>query len=338
MKLFARVKHFVRFSRKCDFGWSLWNLVHGFSKSTVELNGITRKNYKAFLSDREYWYGHPYNGLYSRIIDNKIYLPYLLKDYPEHVPQYYYFVNNGISAMGAEGVSSHAAFEDFLNLLKKNGKLVLKHIGSSCGKGFYLLEYKADGYLLSGETMTETELKSFMLSLRNYVVSEYVQQHEYALKVNSSSLNTIRMLCVRGAEDNSFHVVRCFHRFGANGSLVDNIGGGNGCLQFVNIQTGEIEPDGMVNNDNKGEKYSSYIIHPSGKDLTGTMIPGFQEIRDKVIEISNSLPFLKYVGWDIAVTRDGFKIIEANSLTSLGVLQRKGGFLEDPQMKHLFKK
>lgn len=48
------------------------------------------------------------------------------------------------------------------------------------------------------------------------------------------------------------------------------------------------------------------------------------------------MPFLKYVGWDIAITDDGFKIIEANSLTSLGVLQRQGGYLDDPRLRRIF--
>ena len=64
---------------------------------------------------------------------------------------------------------------------------------------------------------------------------------------------------------------------------------------------------------------------------------GLSYQKDKVIEISNSFPFLRYVGWDVAITEDGFKIIEANSLTSLGVLQRKGGYLDDHRLRKVFK-
>lgn len=144
------------------------------------------------------------------------------------------------------------------------------------------------------------------------------------------------MLCVWNVEINGFYVARCFHRFGSNGSLIDNLGGGNACLHFVDIETGVLEPAGMTNNNNYGERYSDNVIHASGKNLAGLMIPRFNEIKDKVIEISNSMPFLKYVGWDIAITNDGFKIIEANSLTSLGVLQRQGGYLDDPRLRKIF--
>ena len=180
-------------------------------------------------------------------------------------------------------------------------------------------------------------LRSFIYSLNEYVVSEYVQQHQYANDINSSSLNTIRMLCVWDENINSFYVARCFHRFGCNGSLVDNLGGGNACLHFVDIETGVIEPSGMTNNEHCGEEFSEHVIHASGKDLTGLQIPNFNEVKKKIIEISNSLPFLKYIGWDVAITSDGFKIIESNSLTSLGILQRKGGYLDDPKLRRIFR-
>lgn len=334
--IFANIYNLLRchrINRNIKFG-SFWNFIHGFSEETIFLNGINKDNYKSFLSDRAYRLGHPWNGTYSSIIDNKLYLPYLLKDYPEHTPMYFYFLNNNIQELGGAG---NITFEEFLLLLRKQKRLVLKHICSSLGNGFHLLEYiKEDKILLDTQYVNEIKLRHFLYSLKDYIVSEYVQQHQYAQEVNSSSLNTIRMLCVRDKRLNTFNVVRCFHRFGSNGSLVDNLGGGNACLHFVDIATGIVESAGMVNINNQGEQYSEHVIHPSGRDLTGLKIPSFNEIKDKVLEISNSFPFLKYVGWDIAITEKGFKIIEANSLTSLGILQRKGGYLDDPILKDIF--
>ena len=249
--------------------------------------------------------------------------------------KYFYFLNEGIFVLDKK--NGVAGFDGFLDVLRKNGRLVLKHTSSSFGQGFHLVEIDGDGlFLLDKKNVTETDLRTFILSLKDYVVSEYVQQHKYAQDINASSLNTIRMLCVWDDSINGFYVARCFHRFGSNGSLVDNLGGGNACLHFVDIATGCLESDGMINNDNNGERFSEHVIHASGRDLSGIQIPGFDEIKGKVIEISNSLPFLKYVGWDIAVTENGFKIIESNSLTSLGILQRKGGFLDDPRLRRLF--
>lgn len=141
-KILSIVRTIVKFftiSRSIKYG-SIWNYIHGFSNETIQLNGITKENYKSFMSDRQYRWGHPYNGTYSSIIDNKLYLPFLLKNYPEHTPQYFYFLNNQIYCMNAEN-SGVATFQEFINLLQEKGKLVLKHTCSSLGQGFHLLEY-----------------------------------------------------------------------------------------------------------------------------------------------------------------------------------------------------
>ena len=231
LDLFYKIKKFYKINKTIKFG-SIWNFIHGFSMETIRLNGITKKNYKSFISDRQYWWGHPYNGGYSSIIDNKLYLPYLLKDYPEHAPIYYYYLDSKI--LGLCGANkSVIEFETFLELLNEKKKLVLKHVCSSLGQGFHLLEYQDKGYyLLDKLPINIVEIKKFIYSLRDYIVSEYVKQHQYAEEINSSSLNTIRMLCVWDEDINSFYIARCFHRFGSNGSLVDNLGGG-GCLFTV---------------------------------------------------------------------------------------------------------
>ena len=156
------------------------------------------------------------------------------------------------------------------------------------------------------------------------------------MKVCSTSLNTIRFLCIRNKAEEGFEVIRSFHRFGVEGSLVDNLGGGNGYLFLVDKDTGKLKANGAKNVKNGGEIYMDKLDYPGNLAYGGMEIPRYKEIKDKIIEISNSLPFLCYIGWDVAITNDGFKIIETNSLTSLGVLQRDGGFLDDPSLRRFY--
>lgn len=75
-----------------NYKWgNLWNYKHGFLPATISVCKINKDNYAEFLNDRDYFAGHPWNGAYSGIIDNKLFLPMLLKAYPEYVPKYYYF-------------------------------------------------------------------------------------------------------------------------------------------------------------------------------------------------------------------------------------------------------
>lgn len=320
---------------KSKYG-SLWNYRHGFYKETVELNGITRTNYTSFLDNKRYYAGHPYNKVFSSIIDNKLFLPILLKDYPDNVPLYYFYIDRG------KIFSMTKTFKDglygLLDLLKENKRLVLKQCYSSVGKGFYLLESGSikQGVVINKSVISIDEFEKVLGQLHDYVCTEYVEQHEYSRNVCSTSLNTIRFLCVRDEESGLFNIMRCFHRFGVEGSIVDNLGGGGKAyLFFIDIESGTLKGNGMYALG-EGEHYSDNLEYPNAKAYKGMIIPRFEEVKKGVLGISNSFPFLRYVGWDVAITQGGFKIIEANSLTSLGVLQREGGFLEDEKLRNFF--
>lgn len=326
-------RRIIRF--KTYYG-SVWNYIHGFSKQTVALNGIDKTNYTLFLDDRRYKRGHPYNGVFSSIIDNKLYLPYLLKDYPEVVPKYYYFISDGIVSSLCKDFSD--GFESLLKLLEDKRILALKQCYSSFGIGFHKLEFLSGSLKVNGSFISVTDFKNLITQLHDYVCTEYVQQHFYSSAVNSSSLNTLRFLCVRDTKTHEFFLSRCFHRFGTEGCIVDNLGGnGNAYLYLVDIEKGCLKSNGMLSR-NGHEVYMDYLEYPRHSAYPGMVIPNFDNVKMKVLEISNSFPFLKFIGWDVAITDNGFKILEANSLTSLGVLQREGGYFEDDRLCRFFLK
>jgi hypothetical protein len=68
---------------------------YGFFLETYNLLQIDNNNRTNYVSDKWYKFSHPLNGKFSAIIDNKLYLPYLLKDFEEYVPRYYYYIENG---------------------------------------------------------------------------------------------------------------------------------------------------------------------------------------------------------------------------------------------------
>ena len=50
----------------------------------------------------------------------------------------------------------------------------------------------------------------------------------------------------------------------------------------------------------------------------------------------NDNSYLRYIGFDVAITDDGFRIIEANGSSTPTVAQVRGGFLKDKRMRELF--
>lgn len=330
-----------RLIKKYHWG-SWWNYKHGFLPATISVCGIDKKNYKHFLSDADYIKGHPYNGVYSSIIDNKLYLPMLLHEYSQNLPKYYFYKDKfGFLSLSKDFSRNERWGNDvFFTLLRREKLLCAKHTHSSTGQGFMLIRYceDTDTYFLNEKVIALECLDKKVSMLDEYIITEYIHQHSYAADICATSLNTIRFLCAWDFEKREFFVARCFHRFGCNGNIVDNVGSGNGILVFVDTETGVMKSYGAINVNNVGDRYAENIIHPDKNILlTGIKIPNFQKIKEDLLKIANSISFLRWVGFDVAVTEDGFKIIEINSLSSL-VDQGREGYLDDQRIKKVLKK
>jgi hypothetical protein len=323
-----------KLSKKGNFG-SFWNYRKGFLKESINIANITKDNYKDFLSDRDYYSGHKYNGAYSAIIDNKLWLPFLLKDYKEHLPQYYYFKDyrgfHRLKLFYPDFNDELHTAKDVLALLKDKKKLVFKHTHSAQGKGFLLFDYKQKKIYCNDKEISKEEFYNTLNTLENYIVTEYVYQHPYANIVAPSSLNTIRFQILTNTDTYKNEVVRCFQKFGSNGAVNDNA-----IVVYINPSTGISPGEGYITSLDKERQYYKNIVHPNSKiSLKNFEVPHFQETKQKLIEIIDSFPFLCYLGLDVAITEKSFKIIEINSLTRLTPIQ-EDGLLKDEVTRKFF--
>lgn len=181
------------------------------------------------------------------------------------------------------------------------------------------------------------ELSNILTSLNNYIIQAYVKQHSFFNSINPTSLNTLRLLLVYSKKANSFVLARCFQRFGCNGNVVDNLGSGNGVLVYIDTEKGTYQDFGVINLENRGDVFVKGITHPnSGFVFEGKQIPLFFETKNKVIEIMNSVSFLKFIALDVAITENGFRIIETNSYPDPAVAQYNYGFKTDPNFDYFF--
>ncbi len=335
--LLRRILNIYNRYRSAKWG-GLWNFVHGFKNTTIEFCGITKDNYKDFVSDVEFASMHPLNKAYSGIIDNKLYLPYLFKDYLEHIPTIYFFKDElGFLPLDKKDTKTRLTVYEFLDFIKLEQIVVLKHITMEVGRGFMLLEYKNGHYFVNKKEYNCEELISLLDSLNNYIIQAYVEQHSFFKSINSTSLNTLRFLLVYSKSANGFVLARCFQRFGCNGNVVDNLGSGNGILVYVDTERGTYRDFGVENIENKGDVFVKGIVHPnSGFIFNEKQIPLFFETKNKIIEMMNSVSFLKFVAMDVAITENGFKIIETNSYPAPDIAQYNYGFKVDPNFDYFW--
>lgn len=319
-----------------------WAVRRGFTKEMVELCEITAENHRDFISDREHNSRWPFNRPYHGAVSDKLGLIRILHQYKECIPDYYFFIDeSGFLPLwdipNKEQMKTRENVDAFVKLLDEKKILVIKPTHAEVGHGFMVAKRTNDGYTINDKGCTLEELKKTIEGAHNTIVTEYVIQHQYAREICHTSLNTIRMLGVWNNEKKEFEIIRSFHRFGCNGNVVDNVGSGNGILVFVDPETGILENIGLLNENHQGDKRIYDVKHPdSGIQLSGMQIPGYLEMKKKVLQILNDNSYLHYVGFDVAITDDGFRIIEANGSSTPSAAQVKGGFLKDKRMVAMF--
>ncbi len=151
-----------------------------------------------------------------------------------------------------------------------------------------------------------------LTSTRQFLVEQFLTQHERMAALNPSSVNTLRIVTFLDPQDR-VHVLARALRIG-NGGDVDNFSGG-GMYTMV-------DDDGVVHHPAFDDSGASYRVHPlTGESIVGFAVPLFSELTDFVERLAREVPQIPYIGWDIAITPTGPAVIEGNYNT--GVFQLK---------------
>lgn len=286
-----------------------------------------------YLSDRQYYKGHPYNGFYSVWIDDKMTMRYIFSDHKELFPKYYCWIDEAGNLYPLADYPASRETSDFvLELVRLEGVIAIKALSASSGAGFYKAEWDGEAVLVNGVKKKEQEFSDFVGSLRNYLLSEYIVSRKYLREINPGSTNTIRVNMINRPQHGP-HVISSFVRFGTKASgAVDN-GGAGGLVVPVLPETGELmqarsfRPDGTP---------VYYDVHPDNEKPFPKIVEGWSELCTQLALLIRDYPQLSYMGFDIAQTDDGFRIIEINSLNDLYSVQLARGVLTDPLAASFF--
>lgn len=138
----------------------------------------------------------------------------------------------------------------------------------------------------------------------NFLAQEAMEQHPVLSTLNSSSLNTIRI--VSFLFEGEVHILSSILRIGGGGARVDNIGaGGFSCA---------IAPDGKLSKMAVNRKSEWVDCNQNGLRFEEITVPCFAEAIALVKKMHTRLPHFKIIGWDIAISKEGEPtLIEFNS-------------------------
>ena len=170
---------------------------------------------------------------------------------------------------------------------------------SSGGKGVRFL----------GKGSTRDDISEALDVDRDVAVQLVMQQHPEMAKMNASSVNTIRIICIM--LDGESIPLSAVVRIGNSGSRVDNFGSGSvGC---------GVKPDGRLNDCGYTQKGERYDVHPNGFVFSEGFVPNFDKALEAVKRCHMHVPMFGVASWDIAIDADGEPVLIEYNVGGAGI-------------------
>lgn len=291
----------------------IWCWRHGFQSFRIQQYGLTKDNYKNFLSDYQYHWLNRINNGYQIWINDKTTTRYVMEPYKQYLAKYYYDIikmsgETCIKALQDIPEGFEPSFDGIFKLLRQEKLLALKPSSGTHGDGFYRMEYADGKYLINGKEMTEDEIVGMISGFKSvYVITEYLFMHHELKKIYPNAVNTIRVAVVNQSAYEP-KIMQTYMRIGSSKSgFTDNVGYGGICAK-IDTATGRYYCPQQIHD----HVFTPCPKHPdTGVEIEG-IVPNWDYMCEGVLNICRFMPELEYLGFDIAITDDGFKIIEIN--------------------------
>lgn len=204
-------------------------------------------------------------------------------------------------------IKSKDDWDVFANFVKKAGSVVIKPTNLSGGRGVHRFDYSDDFSL-------QQEFNTIMSNNSKTVVEELIHQSPLMAKFHEGSVNTVRV--VTYLNNGKLRILAASVRMGMGDSFVDN-----GCLSSsVDWETGIITSLGR-----SAHSPGKYLLHPdTNVQILGNIIPMWKELQSLVYQLPYVYPEQKITGWDLALTDNGWIMIESNRQPEIQTLYATG--------------
>lgn len=303
----------------------LWR--RGFLAEKYALYQLDHNSIDLYLSDHHAsmarWINEPFVALltnkfiFSEVVGRHIRVPVTFGSVIGGV----YYPNNGTSLE---------------QVIAQQQRFVVKAINGGGGKNVFIVENNGSvGFSINGaQEISRTEFDSFVATLNNFIVTEFVSPGDFALSLNDQTVNTMRVVTLLDPETNQAFIAGAVQRIGVKKSMpMDNFTRG-GLAAMIDLETGVLSsatahPDSLLR--------SKYSNHPeTGAKIEGALVPGWEALKSEILSAASSLPMLKCVGWDFLLTSNGLVAIEGNHHPDPDVLQAHKPLLLNDKVRSFY--
>ncbi|MEX0661266.1 MAG: sugar-transfer associated ATP-grasp domain-containing protein [Balneolaceae bacterium] len=268
-------QYFKNFGYKID---TTWHKLYYLSNTIRDKKYIPENLYYLKLEPKL----NDYN--YYWIYSNKMIFHRLLN---VHSNDLLYKINNEVYDHNYNKITNN---EYLLNL--KYPLLIKDIIGTQGGKGII----KINNY---------DSLTTVLKKRNNIIVQKYIRQHNFFKKLNSTSLNTIRIMTL--SFNGLITVLSGVIRIGKEGEIVDNQSSGGFTIG--------IDSNGYTKNYLYNKNFEKFEFKKPDSDyhLNNLKVPFYAKILSFVKKLHAEIPFIGIISWDVAINEENeILIIEMN--------------------------
>lgn len=196
-------------------------------------------------------------------------------------------------------------YEEFVDFIGKRDKVIAKPLDLSCGQGIHM-------YMISKHE--PRALYNTLMNTKAYLIEDVVEQCDEMSSLCSSSVNTVRLITI--VNGSTVNISAGCVRMSRGDKVVDNFNNG-GLAAILDINTGRLATDGY-------DKWRhTFVRHPAtGTVFKGFPVPMWEAVKKLVCEAALIVPQVRYVGWDVAISKDhGPLLIEGNEFPGQDLTQ-----------------
>lgn len=276
------------------------------------------------------------NGGHGAILDDKLLFDRFVGGGQGTLPRVFGVLRNGRSHDPAGNMPTRRASALVLEELRRRGGLVVKPATGGGGRDVFILRHDSGGFTLNDAPIDEAGIAVFVDGRNGDMACELVVQHPRLAALHPATTNTLRVLTMQDEHCDAF-VAAAVMRIGTAASAPTDNWSRGGLSAGIDIASGVAGQAAAY--PAAGDRLTWHARHPeTGAAIAGLKVPHWSDIVDGVLGAFRSLPDLKYVGWDVVVTEDGFRILEGNNYSDVNLLQVHGPLLADRRVRDFYRR
>jgi len=219
--------------------------------------------------------------------------------------------------------------EKITSILNLHENFFLKNNVLEAGEGIYKCRIVKNNVEINGELK---DWDTFVATLGNkiWVLQKQYSSHEALRKVNSTALNTTRIVTILNGKEPEY--LCGFQGFATNNALTDSWSN-RSIYVGIDIDKECLKEIGFTSPFDL--RTGLHFSHPdSGIKFQGYKIPYIKEAVELCQKAHKLLYFNFLIGWDVAITDEGPMIVEANEKPGMNVAQCVDGGLREKITKY----